>query len=155
MTTYKTATHQNIAVWARRLKVEVLDLDKAAAFADRLYGGPSRKGCLAVLAMKWVAVATDTIVVAPQNVAAGIAMSKVLYDSVYGDQKYRNVYDGFRDELAKLVDGKQCTQVQADQYFEVLKEIALDFVSKGQAARNSDHSSPSIARLIVNKARGH
>ena len=159
MTAYKTTTHQNLSVWARRLGLEIADLDKAATFADKLYGQASRRGVLTALAMKYCGVRTDTQTTVPQNVACGLAMGNVLYDLTYGDQNSDNIFDRFRMELDRVVaQGTHCTQEQSESYFEAMKEIALDFVSKGTLARWNDQNppkGPSIANAIIRKARGY
>lgn len=153
MTNYKTATHQNLSVWARRLGMEIVDLDKGAAFADNLFKQPSRRGVLIALGILHIAK-TNRLPMADEGmITTGIAMGNVLYDRVYGEQKYEDINAGFRDEVLAQAYRLRVTMPQAYDLMAFHYATALDWVTRGIASRNAEHSPASIVNAILAKIR--
>jgi hypothetical protein len=153
MTTYKTATHQNLSVWARRLGMKIVDLDKGAAFADSLFKQPSRRGVLIALAIRHVAQTNELPMTDAGMIAVGNTMGNILYDRVYGDRKYENVALAFREEMLKRRDEGQVTHNQAADLIALHHATALDWVTRGIANRDGESRQPSLVNAILAKAR--
>lgn len=153
MSEYKTATHQNLSVWARRLGMEIQDLDKGAAYADSLFGYQSRRSCLAALAILYVAKLNGLPMNDTGMMRVGIAMGNILYDRVYGDRKYDNLALAFREEMMASVLGGHITHNEAADLIMAHHALALDFVGRGIASRDGERSRPSLANLIMGKVR--
>lgn len=154
MADYKTATHQNLSVWARRLGMEIRDLDKGAAIADSIFKTPSRRGVLIALAIRHIAQTNSLPMTDLGMVAVGVTMGNILYDRVYGDQKFSNISLAFREEMlrqreegTKLPHNKVADLV-ADHY-----AVALDWVTRGIAARDAERRQPSLVNAILGQIR--
>lgn len=160
MTTYKTATHQNLSVWARRLGMTLNDLDRGAAFADSLFKTPSRRGVLIALAIRYIAMEEEKPMTDPGMFAVGVSMGNLLYDRVYGEKKYENIAEGFRDEMLMRRFGTvACQRVTHNEVVDLIAlhhAKALDWVSKGIYARSQESAAPKgLVNAILAKARGH
>ena len=156
MTTYKTATHQNLAVWARRLDMSLNDLDRGAAFADSLFNQPSRRGVLIALAIRYIAMEEQKPMVDAGMVAVGVTMGNLLYDRVYGEKKYENIAEGFRVEMLmrRNEEGQRVTHNQVVDLIALHHGKALDWVSKGIFSRTSDKTAPTgLVNVILAKVR--
>jgi hypothetical protein len=155
MTTYKTATHQNLAVWARRLGMELNDLDKGAAFADSLFKQPSRRGVLIALAIRYIAKEERLPMTDAGMVSVGVTMGNILYDRVYGEKKYENIALAFREEMLMRVQepAMKVTHNQVADLIALHYGKALDWVSKGIYSRSSEQAVPSITNAILAKVR--
>lgn len=155
MTTYKTDTHQNLSVWARRLGMELNDLDKGAAFADSLFGKPSRRGVLIALAIRYIAKEEQKSMTDAGMLSVGVTMGNILYDRVYGEKKYENIALAFREEMLMRVQEPNMW-VSHNQVCDLLvlhNAKALDWVNKGIYSRSSEQSVPSITNAILAKVR--
>lgn len=156
MTTYKTTTHQNLSVWARRLGMELNDLDRGAAFADSLFKQPSRRGVLIALAIRYIAMEEQKPMTDGGMVAVGITMGNLLYDRVYGEKKYENLAEGFRDEMLMRAreESVKVTHNQVVDLIALHHGKALDWVSKGIFSRTSDKTAPTgLVNAILAKVR--
>lgn len=156
MTTYKTGTHQNLSVWARRLGMELNDLDKGAAFADSLFKKPSRRGVLIALAIRYIAKEELLPMTDPGMVSVGVTMGNILYDRVYGEKKYENIALAFREEMLMRVQEPtmKVTHNQVVDLIALHHGKALDWVSKGIYSRTKDKTAPpSIANVMLGKIR--
>lgn len=155
MTTYKTDTHQNLSVWARRLGMELNDLDKGAAFADSLFKQPSRRGVLIALAVRYMAIEEQKPLTDAGIFSVGVTMGNILYDRVYGEKKYENIALAFREEMLMRVQeaSMKVTHNQVVDLIALHHGKALDWVSKGIYSRSSEKSAPSITNAILAKVR--
>lgn len=155
MTTYKTGTHQNLSVWARRLGMELNDLDKGAAFADSLFNKPSRRGVLIALAIRYIAKEELLPMTDAGMVSVGVSMGNILYDRVYGEKKYENIALAFREEMLMRVQepSMKVTHNEVCDLLVLHNAKALDWVSKGICSRSSEQSAPSITNAILAKVR--
>ena len=156
MTTYKTGTHQNLSVWARRLGMELNDLDKGAAFADSLFKKPSRRGVLIALAIRYIAKEELLPMTDAGMVSVGVTMGNILYDRVYGEKKYENIALAFREEMLMRVQEPtmKVTHNQVVDLIALHHGKALDWVSKGIYSRTKDKTAPpSIANVMLGKIR--
>ncbi|MNE62639.1 hypothetical protein D3C80_1579290 [compost metagenome] len=156
MTTYKTDTHQNLAVWARRLGMELNDLDRGAAFADSLFKQPSRRGVLIALAIRYMAHEEQKPLSDAGIFSVGVTMGNLLYDRVYGEKKYENIAEGFRDEMLMRVreENMKVTHNQVCDLIALHHAKALDWVSKGIYSRSAERAQPGIVNAILAKVRG-
>lgn len=155
MTTYKTGTHQNLSVWARRLGMELNDLDKGAAFADSLFNKPSRRGVLIALAIRYIAKEELLPMTDAGMVSVGVTMGNILYDRVYGEKKYENIALAFREEMLMRVQepSMKVTHNEVCDLLVLHNAKALDWVSKGIYSRSSEQSAQSITNAILAKVR--
>ena len=156
MTTYKTDTHQNLAVWARRLDMTLNDLDRGAAFADSLFKQPSRRGVLIALAIRYIAMEEQKPLTDPGMFAVGVTMGNLLYDRVYGEKKYENIAEGFRDEMLMRTreEGAKVTHNEVVDLIALHYGKALDWVTKGIYSRTRDKTAPTgLVNAILAKTR--
>lgn len=155
MTTYKTDTHQNLSVWARRLGMELKDLDKGAAFADSLFNQPSRRGVLIALAIRYIAKEELKPMTDPGMVSVGVTMGNLLYDRVYGEKKYENIALAFREEMLMRVQ-EPAMKVTHNEVADLIANHhakALDWVSKGIFSRSSEKTTPSLVNAVLGRIR--
>lgn len=155
MTTYKTDTHQNLAVWARRLGMTLNDLDRGAAFADSLFKKPSRRGVLIALAVRYMAIEEQKPLTDAGIFSVGVTMGNILYDRVYGEKKYENIALAFREEMLMRVqeESMKVTHNQVVDLIALHHARALDWVSKGIYSRSSEKSVPSFTNAVLAKVR--
>ena len=160
MTQYKTATHQNLAVWCRRLGMEIQDLDKGAAIADSIYGGPSRRGVFYTIAMKGLRDEVDPFYTVEYRKFVAAAMSNALYAKVVGGDTTESLRVLFVDHLMALVGktiaGVTLGDLRALSLAGAYTDSAEHWLYIGLAARQSDKngSSSRLANIILAKARG-
>jgi hypothetical protein len=135
--------------------MELNDLDRGAAFADSLFKQSSRRGVLIALAIRYMAIEEQKPLTDAGIFAVGVSMGNLLYDRVYGEGKYENIAEGFRDEMLmrSREEGAKVTHNQVADLIVLHYGKALDWVSKGIYSRSSERSQPSIVNAILAKAR--
>jgi hypothetical protein len=150
---YKTQTHQNVGVWARRMGVKIENLDRAAEIAERLYGDPSRKACIAVAAMKLIKEKLGHAFGSPNNFYGAVAIAAVVYDATYRGVggSLSQAYETYESviELALIqghINQEVLTALMSEKH--VMVGMALDALG----ARNREKQS-NITNAILAKAR--
>ena len=153
---HKTETHQNVSVWARRFRVEIKNLDRAAEAADRFYGRPSRKAAIAVVAMKVVQKHLGWEMGSHGTFYGGLALATVIYNAAYvgGVGTVKEVYATFEETIKSYLDGgyiKEGEYSALEAYKGLFVGAALDAI----AARNKEKfEKVTITNAILAKARG-
>lgn len=147
----KDATRSNVSAWARRFNVEVTNYERACTVADTVYGGPSRRGAIFVVAMKAVSTKFDLPMSDKVTRHAAQVVTNIVYKFAYTDESGMNAHLIAREFLAELVaTGKSvdtCLAVGSKE--NALVEMALDAV----AVRNTERTRPSMANVIRGKIR--
>ena len=154
MSNHKTATHQNLSVWARRMNMTLPDIDAAAKFADSMLGAPTRRGVLMALAIKYVSDTTGL----PKNNSevrhCGIAIGQALYDITYGDKGSAIILVAFHEsllEMVKILNTSSFSTVDALNIFLKYSTMAVNFITNANQGRNGERHQPSITNAIIAK----
>lgn len=151
---YATTTHQNLSIWARRLGTEIRDLDKGAAFADSIFKTPSRRGVLIALAIRHIAKSENKPLTDRGMFAVGVTMGNILYDRVYGEQKFNNIALAFREQmLLQREEGAKLSHNEVADLVALHYAVALDWVTRGIVSRDAERRQPSMVNAILAKAR--
>lgn len=153
---HKTETHQNISVWARRFRVEIKNIDRAAEVADRFYGRPSRKASVAVVAMKVVEKHLGWDMGNRGTFYGGLAMATIVYKATYdgGVGTVAEAYAIFEETIKICLDEGYITG-EVYSALESSKGLFIGAALDAIAARNKEKlSTVSITDAILAKARG-
>ena len=148
---YATPTQQNLSVWARRFGVSFNSLEKAESLADGLYGTPSRRAVLQIVAIKAISEATGKPCTNRGVYFAGLAAGQMLYNAVY-DGKTINGHVEIRELLNSWLSDHRITdddRVAAG----FLENLAAQLVFDAIAVREAERNRPSMANLILAQAR--
>lgn len=160
MSNYATATHQNLVVWARRLDIQINDLDQLARAADSLFGCSSRRAVLMVLATRLVSVAKGIPSNGSEAFTMGLTLGNLIYAQVYEARTGRSVENDFRQGLLRLTKDEgaikaRLTLEQVEPLILEYSSMVQDLVTKAVYSRNQERLQPSLVNVILQRAQGY
>lgn len=147
---YKSAHHQDIAVWARRANITVPDLDVAVQFIKENLGA-GRRGTLRLLGMMWTKrnLSEDNVQITR---TLGIALGDMVYDVSYGKCEFVDI------DAVAIIQRQVGFGAKADQL--VFDRRHLDFVVAAAQSwvmirdAEKDECNNSLAGMLRNAVHG-
>ena len=144
------ATRSNVSAWARRFGIEITNYERVCATADKVFGGPSRKGAIYVVAMKAVSTKFQLPMGSDITRYAASMVTHVVYNFCYSNELGLNAHVLSREVYAEMKDAADMdTIIAVANMNNALVDMALGAV----AVRNKERTRPSISNVVLNAVR--
>ncbi len=146
MSTLKIAALQNAKVWARRMEID-FDQDQFSIMLESRFPGSALRGPLILVASRYLKV-NGLIQNKDQRHRAAIIIGNAIASIVRGE-KAGDVLKVVAETVNEI--GTKLVGVT----FAMHSVAICDAVNKAIVARTAEKNTPSLAQMVINRARGH
>lgn len=153
MEKFINADHQNLAVWCRRAKIELVEPEKRLAVLG-VHFGTGRRAVLRMIGVRFVKTQKSDLD-AKVGWLVGHAIGDLVYARAYTDEVIANQHTWLGQYVAEHCKENAGLGANVLLNAEFICKVANSLLAARQNEQNARISGSGIANMVIRKARGY